>query len=118
MYWHCDFCDNVIYKENKDNHLQSGFHKRLANSIIRRYLITNTKSNKIDDTIRKYLKSHYEKYENLQVILSVKLLLPSNQIKNIRRQYPHDRDKLCLNQAFFLSKIKIIKEQLYSQILD
>ena len=72
MYWHCDICDKDIYEEFIDIHLQSGFHKRLANSIIRRYVITNPKSNKIDDTIRKYLRLHHRKYENFPGILSVK----------------------------------------------
>ena len=48
----------------------------------------------------------------------MKLLLPLNQIKNIRKQHPCDREKLCINNAFFLSKIKINKEQIYSQILE
>ena len=72
MYWHCDICDKVIYEEFRDNHLQSGFNKRLADSIIGKYVITNPKSNQIDDTIRKCLKSHHKKFEKFQVILSVK----------------------------------------------
>ena len=95
MYWFCDICDKVIKKEFRYNHFQSGFHKRLVNSIIRRYVITNAKSKKIDDTIRKDSKSHYNKYEHVQVILSVKIFLPSNQIKIIRRQYRLDPGKLC-----------------------
>ena len=79
MHWRCDICDKVMYEEFRNNHLQSGFHQRLANSIIRKYIITNPKPNKID-TIIKYLRSHYKKYEKFQVILSVKLLIPSNQV--------------------------------------
>ena len=45
-----------MYDEFRKNHLQSGFHKRLANSVIRKYIINNPKPNKIDDTIRKYLR--------------------------------------------------------------
>ena len=48
----------------------------------------------------------------------MKLLIPSNQIKKIRKQHPCNRDKRCVNNAFFFSKIKMIKEQLYSQILE
>ena len=58
MYWSCDICDKVIYEQFRNNHLQSGFHKRLANSIIRNYVITNPKPIKIDDTIQKYLRLH------------------------------------------------------------
>ena len=47
----------------------------------------------------------------------MKLLLPSNQIKNISRQYPCHCNQECINIAF-ISKIKLIKEELYSQILE
>ena len=97
------FLINNIYEEIRNNHLQSQYHKRLANSIIRKYIITNPKSTNIDDTIRKNLRSHYEKYEKIQAILSAKLLMPSNQIKTIRRQHPCQRDEQCLNKAFFFS---------------
>ena len=87
MYWCCDVCDKVMYEELRDNHLQSGFHKRSANSIIKKCFVTDPKPTKIENTIGKYLRSHYKTYENFQVILSVKLILPSNQIKNFRRQH-------------------------------
>ena len=31
MYWSCDICDQVIFEDFRNNHLKSGFHKRLAN---------------------------------------------------------------------------------------
>ena len=111
MYWHCEICDKVIYEEFRINHLQSRFHKRLVNSIIKKYIITNPKSNKIDDKNRKHLRLHYKGYVIFQVVLSLKLLSPSNQIKNNRRQYPCHRDQGCINNAFFFSKIKTIDEQ-------
>ena len=107
-----------MYEEFRKFRLQSGFHKRLANLIIRKYIITNPKPNKIDDTLRNYLRSHNKKYENFQVILSVKLLVPSKEIKQIRRQHPCNRDQRCINNPSFFSKIKIIKEQLSSKILE
>ena len=79
MYWHCDICDDVMFEDIRNNHLQSGFHKCLANSVIWKSIISNPKSNKIDDTVRKKLRSHYKNYEKFQVILSVKLLIPSNE---------------------------------------
>ena len=118
MYWRCDICDKVMYEKFINNHLQSGFHKHLADSIIRNSTITNPKPNKIDDTNGKNLKSHFKNYEKFQVIVSVKLLKPSNQIKNFRRQHPCHRDQQCINNPSFFSKIKIIKEQLYSQVLE
>ena len=48
----------------------------------------------------------------------MKLLISSNQIKNIRRQQPCNRDQRCKNFTFFFSKINLTKEQLYSQILE
>ena len=51
----CDICDNVFHEEFRNDHLQSRYHKRLANSIVRRYFITNQKPNKIDDTIKKFI---------------------------------------------------------------
>ena len=51
MYWRCDICDNVIYDVFRHNHLQSGYCNRLANSIIRTYIITNPEPNKVDDIL-------------------------------------------------------------------
>ena len=117
MYWRCDICDKIFYEEFANNHLQSGYHKLLSDSFIRRYIFTNPKPKKIDDMIRKSLSFHYRIYEKFLVILSVKLFLPSNQTKSIRRQYPCHSNQECINNAF-LSKIRIIKQQLYSQILE
>ena len=117
MYWRCDICDKVMYEEFRNNHFQSRFHKRLGNSIIRKNIITNPKPNKTDDTISKFLRSHYNKYGKFQVILSLKLLIPSNKIKNIRRQHPCHRSQQCINNPSFFSNIKITEEQLYSKIL-
>ena len=80
MHWRCDICDKVMYEDIRSNLLQSGFHKRLASSIVGKYFITNLKSIKIDDTFRNYLISHFKNYENFQVTLPVKLLMPSKQI--------------------------------------
>ena len=33
IHWRCDGCDKVIYEKLRNNNLQSGFHKRLANTI-------------------------------------------------------------------------------------
>ena len=118
MYWHCDICDDVFYEGFRNSHLQSRFHRRLAMSIIGSYFITNPKPNKVDDTIRKLLRSHYKTYEKFQVILSVKLLSPSDQIKNNRRQHSCHRDQHCTKNSFFSSKTKTIKKQLYSHILE
>ena len=117
MYWRCDICDKIIYEELANYHLQSGYHKRLSDSFIRRYIITNPKPKEIDDTIGRYLRFHYRQNEKFLVIFSVKLLIPSNQIKNIRRQYPCHRNRGCIYNTF-ISKIRIFKEQLYSQILE
>ena len=64
MHWRCDISDKAMYEEFRKNHLQSGFHKGLANSISRKYIINNPKPNKIDDTIRKNLRSHYKNTKN------------------------------------------------------
>ena len=52
MYWHCEICDKIMIEEFRTNQLQPGIHKRLANSIIRKNIITNPKPSKIDDIIR------------------------------------------------------------------
>ena len=75
MYWTCDICDKVIFEEFRNNHLQFGYHKRLANSIIRKYIFT--KPDGVDDTIAKYLRKHFKKYEKFfcnifgQIIISI-----------------------------------------------
>ena len=56
MYWRCDICGKVKYEEFRNNPFHSRLHKRLANSIIRKYIITNPKPNKSDDTICRYLR--------------------------------------------------------------
>ena len=118
MCWPCHICDKDIYEEFRSNHLQSGFHKRLSKSIIRKYIITNPEPNTIDDIIRNYLRLHYKIYEKFQAILSVKLLVTSNQIKIIRRQFTCCRGQGCLYNPSFSSKNKIFKEHFYSQILE
>ena len=97
--------------------IESKYHSSLVNSIIRRYIIAKSTPNKIDDIIRKYLKIHFEKYEKIKVILLLKLLTSSNQIEYIRIQRSSSH-KICLPNAFFFSRNKIIQEQLYSQILE
>ena len=82
------------------------FHKRLANSIIRKIIITHPKPNKLDDTIRKYLRSHYKKHENFQAIIYAKFIMPLNQIKKIIKQHPCHRDQQCIKNPSFFSKIK------------
>ena len=118
MYWHCDIFDKVMYEEFRKNHLQSGFHKRLVTSIIRKYIFSNPKTNKDDNINRKHLISHYRNYEKNLVILSMKLLILPNQYKNIRRQHPCHRNQQCINNASFFSQINIFKEQLFSQTLE
>ena len=84
MHWCCDICDKDMYEEFRNNHLQFEFHKRLANSIIKKYKITKSKPNKIDDTIKKYLRSHYKKHKKHQDILPVKILMPWKQINKLK----------------------------------
>ena len=48
----------------------------------------------------------------------MKLLIPLIQVKKIRRQFTCYRGEGCLYNSSFLSKNKIYKEQLYSQILE
>ena len=59
MHWRCEICNKIMYENSRNNHLQSGFHKCLATLIFRKYIISNPKSTKIDDTVRKFLRSHY-----------------------------------------------------------
>ena len=72
-----------MYEKVSNNHPKSGFHKRLTNSFIGKYIILNPKPNKLDDTGRKYSRLHYRKNEKSLVIYTVKLIMPSNQIKYI-----------------------------------
>ena len=117
MYGHCESCDITI-AELKNKHLESKFHNSFLNSIIRRYIISSPLPNNIDDIIRKYLKIHYDKHDKFRIVLLLKLLMPSKQIKYFRIQLSSVCYESRLPNAFFFSKIKIIKEQLYSQILE
>ena len=81
MYWHCNICEKVIYEKFANNHLRSEYHKRLANSIIRKYIIV--KPDWDGETIAEYLRSHYKKHQEFFSIIVVKLLTSSQEIKNI-----------------------------------
>ena len=118
MHWRCDICDKVIYEGFRDNHLESGFHGHLANSIIRKFIISNPKPNTIDDIIRKYIRSHHKKHEQFQVIILLRLILPSNQIKYIRRRQRCLGNELCVMNSSFFPEMKIMKEQLYFHISE
>ena len=107
-----------MISELKNKHLESTFQNSFLNSFMRRYIIPNPNSNKIDDIIRKYLKIHWEKYKKLQVVLLLQILLPSNQIKYFRIQRSSYRYRLCLPDACFFSRMKTIKENFYSQIIE
>ena len=48
--------------ELENGHTKSKFHTFFVNSIIRRYTIPSPLPDKIDDTVRKYLISHYENF--------------------------------------------------------
>ena len=115
MYWHCELRDNTMNTEIKKK-LKSKFHISFPNSFIRKYNISNPLPDKIEDTIRKYFRIHSGKSNKFRIVLLLKLLMPSNQLKYIRIQRSSCCYKLCLPNEFFLSKTKIIKEQLYSQI--
>ena len=117
MYWHCEICDNIMNAKLKNKHLESNFHSSPVNSIIRRCIIPNPKSNEIDETIRKYLTFQYKKHNKFQKVFLLKLLMTSNQNKYNRIQRSSRAYELCLTQAFFFFKIKISKEQQYAQLL-
>ena len=118
MHFHCGICDKIKNEELINNYLGSKFHTSLVNSAILTFIIPYSNPREIEDTIRRYLSNHYEKYNKFQVVLLLKLLKALNQIKQNRIQRSSYRYRLCLPNAFFFSKIKIIKEQLYFQILD
>ena len=80
MYWYCEVRDNITNEEMKINHLESKFHNSFVNSIIRKYIISNPPPDKIEDTIRKYLRNPHDNYNKFRTVLLLKLLMPSNQI--------------------------------------
>ena len=100
------------------NHLETKFQTSFVNSSFRKNNISNPLPDKIEDTIRKYLRIHYDKNIKFRIVLLLKFLKPSNQIKYNRIQRSSRCYKLCVPNAIFFSKIKIIKEQLFSQLLE
>ena len=107
-----------MIEELNNNFRESQFDISFVNSIIRRHIISNSLPDKIEDTIRKSLRIHYGKYNKFRIILLLKLLMPSTKNKYISKQRSSYRYETCLPTTIFFSKIKIIKEQLYSQILE
>ena len=67
MYWHCEICANRMIQVMKVNHLESKFHIFFVKSIIRKYTISNPLLDNIEDTIRKYLRIHYGKYDKFEL---------------------------------------------------
>ena len=96
----------------------SKFHNALVNSNISKYIISNLNSNKIADIIRKYFLIHFKKYNKYKKLLLLKLLMPSNQIKNIRIQRSSSHYMFSIINKHFFSHMKIITEQLYSKVLE
>ena len=41
MYWSCDICDKTIYEKFRNNHLESGYHKRLLIQLSESILLLN-----------------------------------------------------------------------------
>ena len=99
MYCSCDICDKFLYEEFRNNHLQPGYRKRLANSIIRKYFII--KPDKFVEIIANYSRSHNGKYENFFAIILVKLLTPSDQNKNIGSHFTCHPSQQCISEAYF-----------------
>ena len=115
MYWHCRICANIMIEEVKIIHLESKPHISFVNSIIRKDIISIPLTDKIEDTIKKDLRIHYDKFDKIRIVLLLTLLMPSNQIIFIRIQRSSYCYKSRFSNAFFSSKIKIIKEQLFSK---
>ena len=84
MYWHCEICDNMMIAKIDISSLNS--RNSFVNSIIRRLIIPTPLPNKNDDVIRKYLIIYNKNHQKFQIVLLLKILTPSNQIKCIRIQ--------------------------------
>ena len=117
MYWHCEICDKIRNEKFRIKHLESKFHSSLVNSILGRYIISKSAHDKIEDTVRKYLRFHYGKDNNFRIVFLLKSM-PSNKIKYTRSYRSSRYYKLQINVTFFFSKTKSIKEQFCSQILE
>ena len=105
MYWHCNICDKIFYEEFRTNHHQSGYHKRLASLIIRKYIIA--KPNGFVESIAEYLRSHYRKYEKIFATIVVNLLTSSNHTINIRKHFMcYPGQQRVYDARFFLVKLK------------
>ena len=83
-----------------------------------RYIISYPNPHECEDRIKRHLTINYEKYNKFHFMLLLNLLMPSNQNKYIRIQRSSYRYRLCLPNAYFFPKLKNIKEQLYSQVLE
>ena len=84
MTYHGKLCDKTMQTVSKYKHLQSEFRSSIVNPFIWRYIIPSPNFMKIGDTTRKDTDIHDKKYEEYEIIILLKLLMPSNQVKLIR----------------------------------
>ena len=104
---YCHLCDRRIAIEFYNNHLMSLSPNYFTNSIIRRFIIRNPNPNKNDILLRKFIINHSKQIIIIHSILNLKLLMPSNRIKNIK------------NPCYGISHIDRINEQrFFSKIIE
>ena len=116
--WYCEVCDNIMIAKLKSKHLKSKFHNSLVNSNLKNYIIPNPDYSKSADIIKKYFSVQYKRNNKFKIILLIKVLMPSNRIKYIRIQHSSSHYMFGIFNKHFFSNLKIIKEQLYSQVLE
>ena len=63
----CNICLTKIKKRNKNNHEQSKKHQNFSNLIINKYIVRNSKIEKIKDIIQAYYEEHKKKFGDFTV---------------------------------------------------
>ena len=83
MNYYCKVCDIYMKPLSKFKHVKFMNHTWHKESIIRRYIFSNPDFDEIDRIFRKYVKVHNKKYENFEIICSLKLLTTRKRVRYI-----------------------------------
>ena len=102
--------DKTIHSISKQKHFKSKTHSWFENSIISNYIILNPLFEEVDETMRSYVNSYNEKYEDFDVRCLLKLLMTTNRVRCIRIN-----PQSSLHYSFYVPKKSISSKTIHDR---